>query len=46
MLRGTFIAISAYIKKTRDLSSKQLNDAPQVLEKQEQTNSKTAHTEK
>jgi hypothetical protein len=28
VLRGKFIAISAYIKKTRDLSNNQSNDAP------------------
>jgi ribosomal protein L19E len=28
MLRGKFRAISAYIKKYRDLSNKQSNDAP------------------
>jgi hypothetical protein len=28
VLRGKFVAISAYIKKNRDLSNKQPNDAP------------------
>jgi DNA-binding transcriptional ArsR family regulator len=44
MLRGKFIAISAYIKKNKDLSNKQPNVMMhlKLLEKQEQTKLKTS----
>jgi hypothetical protein len=41
MLQGTFIAISAYIKKNRDLSNSVMMNL-KLLEKQEQTKSKTS----